>query len=194
MLVAPKFLIAIRNAATGQAQAFGGAALSVWSTLMELAWSSLIAPAMLMFQSRSVLQVLLGADGGWPTGDRDEESISLRHAWAASWWITATGVLALVASAVFASSLVFWLAPVAVPMIVTPFLIFISSSPASGRAAARLGLFATPMELEPMTVILERKAILTRWRAVAARHEVPREDDRQMDRPQVDEVETVPSA
>jgi membrane glycosyltransferase len=163
LLVMPKLLIVLRGIATGDNRSFGGTLRAFVSTLVEVLWSSLIAPLMLMYQSRSVLQVLLGADGGWPASDRDDGRVTVADAWAASWWIVVTGLLALASSIMFAPAVLIWLLPIALPMVAAPVLIAVSSRPRAGLGAARAGLFTTPAEIQPSPVIVEREAILKRW-------------------------------
>ena len=94
----------------------------------EVVFSSLIAPLMLWFQSRAVLQVLLGADGGWSAANRGGGRVSLGDAWQASRWIVLSGVLALGFTIMAAQSMIVWLVPIAGPMV--------------DRAAADLGHLA----------------------------------------------------
>ncbi|MEY4697738.1 MAG: hypothetical protein RIT14_2166, partial [Pseudomonadota bacterium] len=63
LLFLPKVLVALDAALRGRATGFGGTPRAVQSTLTELLFSSITAPIFLMFQTRSVLQVLRGADG-----------------------------------------------------------------------------------------------------------------------------------
>ena len=163
LLVMPKLLIVLRGAITGDNRQFGGFTRAFTSTVVEVLWSSLIAPLMLMYQSRSVMQVMLGADGGWPASDRDDGRITLRGAWRASWWIVLTGLAALSASYTWAPDVLLWLLPIAFPMVLAPVLISASSQPQGGRKAAAAGLFLTPSERDPGPAILERDAILKRW-------------------------------
>lgn len=169
LLLMPKFLIFLRYVATGTNRRFGGAGCAVASIVVEILWSSVLAPLMLMYQSRSVFQVLIGADSGWPAANRDDGTISLGHAWAASRWIVATGLIAIAGAAFLAPEVLLWLVPTSVPMLFAPFLIAGTSTPASGRFAAALGLFATPSEADPSPLIRERDAILARWRGNAER-------------------------
>nr|WP_272213569.1 hypothetical protein [Marinicella sp. W31]MDC2879528.1 hypothetical protein [Marinicella sp. W31] len=71
LLIGPKLLIALRSGITGEARRFGGFLAVFFSTLAEIIWSSILAPITLMYQSRSVLQILFGMDGGWPSSDRE---------------------------------------------------------------------------------------------------------------------------
>lgn len=167
LLLLPKFLILIRYVATDTNRRFGGFGCAVWSIVVEILWSSLLAPLMLMYQSRSVFQVLVGADGGWPAANRDDGTVSLGQAWTASRWIVVTGLVAIAAAAYLAPEVLVWLLPTSVPMLLAPFLIAGSSTPASGRLAAAWGLFATPDELEPSAVIRDRNRVLARWRGAS---------------------------
>ena len=58
LLLGPKLLIALRSIFDGRAQQFGGAFASLASVIIEILWSSLIAPLMLAFQTRSVIEIL----------------------------------------------------------------------------------------------------------------------------------------
>ena len=43
---------------------------------------SLMAPVLMAYQTRSVWQVLMGRDGGWPANVRGDATLTLREAWA----------------------------------------------------------------------------------------------------------------
>jgi hypothetical protein len=58
LLLLPKILIALDAAASGRAAGFGGGARAFASTFSELLMSSVMAPIILMYQTRSVFQVL----------------------------------------------------------------------------------------------------------------------------------------
>ncbi|MBC2837485.1 glucans biosynthesis glucosyltransferase MdoH [Paragemmobacter straminiformis] len=162
LLFLPKVLIVLDAALRGRVRGFGGALRATQSTLAELVLSSITAPIFLMFQTRSVLQVLRGADGGWPAQSRGDGSLTLAEAWAASHWIVTTGVVVLGAAQWFAPALVLWLLPVALPMVLAPVLIAWTSHP------SRSGLFLTPTELAAAPVMDLQDAVLTRWQMVAA--------------------------
>ena len=157
LLFLPKLLILLDAALRGRAQGFGGRLRALLSTVTELLFSSLTAPIFLMFQTRSVLQVLRGADGGWPAQSRGDGTLSFRDAWAASHWIVTTGGVVLVMAQWLSPELVLWLMPVALPMVLAPLLISWSSRP------SRSALFSTETELSPAPVMRLHDAILARW-------------------------------
>lgn len=157
LLLLPKILIAARAAISGRAQGFGGAGLAFLSTLAELVLSSLTAPVLLMYSTRSVLQVLQGRDGGWPTNNRGDGTLGWRDAFAASWWIVLIGFVGLAATWVFAPGLLLWLLPVGVPMVLGPALLRWTSLPSRGR------IMGVPTEYAPAPVMQLHDAILERW-------------------------------
>ncbi|WP_127901009.1 glucans biosynthesis glucosyltransferase MdoH [Solirhodobacter olei] len=165
LLLLPKLMIAAEAAMTGRARPFGGGLRGAVSTLWELALSSLIAPVMLMFTTRSVLQVLMRIDAGWPPNNRGDGTLSLSDAWIASRWIVATGLLLLGASWALAPELVLWLLPVSLPMMAAPLLIAWTSRPGA-RGLLRTGTEGTTPE-----VVATHDHILAAWQAAGARRE-----------------------
>jgi membrane glycosyltransferase len=159
VLIGPKFLILARGLLTGANRGFRGTIASAASVVVEIVWSSILAPIMLMFQTRSVIQVLAGLDGGWPASNREADAVSLREAWDASWWICATGFAVMAATLEFAPVLYYWLIPVCVPLMISPLLIAATSQ------SPRLSyLFAVPTEMVAPPVMREQEAVLARWR------------------------------
>jgi len=159
LLFLPKLLILLDATLRRRARAFGGGLRALQSTLAELLFSSLTAPIFLMYQTRSVLQVLRGADGGWPVQTRGDGTLSFRDAWAASHWIVTTGGLVLVMAQWLSPQLVLWLLPVALPMVLAPAIIAWSSRPSRTR------LFTIGTERSPAPVMDLHDAVLSRWEA-----------------------------
>jgi membrane glycosyltransferase len=157
LLLLPKLLIAVDAAGSGRARGFGGGMRALMSTLTELVLSSVVAPIFLMYQTRSVFQVLTGRDGGWPTNNRGDGRMTLSEAWAAGRWITLTGIIGLTAVHTLAPGLVLWLLPVGLPMILAPLVVSWFSQD------SRSGLMAVPSELNPAPVLRRHVEILRAW-------------------------------
>jgi membrane glycosyltransferase len=137
----------------------------------EIFLSTLVAPLLLLLQSRAVAQVLLGLDGGWPATHRSARGVDLRDAWAHSWWIVAFGFSLIAVTMAMAPHAVTWMLPVALPMVLAPVLISIS---ALGAHTGVPGfLFRVPQEHAPTPVMLERRRILMQWRTHATSGIVP---------------------
>ncbi len=163
VLIGPKLLIILRGLITGANRRYGGTLRVATSVIVEILWSSMLAPVMLMFQTRSVLQVLMGLDGGWPASNREAGSVSLREAWDASWWISATGFVVMAATLEFAPDLYYWLLPVCVPLMAAPLLIRLTS-----LRFDRSALFTSDGELDRPAILAEQAAILAGWRSEPA--------------------------
>ena len=161
VLVLPKFLILVRGVIDGRNRAFGGTLRAVASVICEIAFSTVLAPVMLLLQSRSVAQVLLGLDGGWPATKRGQNWISLDIALRASWWIVGLGLLTLGGTAMFAPTIAPWVAPAMLPAVFAPLLISFSSKPP--RQDKLPQLFRTDSELSPAPVIVDYRTILATW-------------------------------
>jgi membrane glycosyltransferase len=157
LLFLPKLLIVLDAALRNRTRSFGGSLRALQSTLAELLFSSLTAPIFLMFQTRSVLQVLRGADGGWPAQTRGDGTLSLSDAWAASHWFVTTGGIVLVMAQLLSPQLVPWLLPVALPMALAPVIIAWSSRP------SRTGLFTIGTEITAAPVMQLHDRVLRRW-------------------------------
>lgn len=163
VLIGPKLLIILRGLITGANRRYGGTLRVATSVIVEILWSSMLAPVMLMFQTRSVLQVLMGLDGGWPASNREAGCVSLREAWDASWWISATGFVVMAATLEFAPDLYYWLLPVCVPLMAAPLLIRLTS-----LRFDRSALFTSDGELDRPAILAEQTAILAGWRSEPA--------------------------
>lgn len=161
VLLLPKLLILIRSTIGGRNRSFGGTLRSSLSVISEIAVSTVLAPIMLCFQSKAVIEILFGLDGGWPATNRSEGRVSFSLAFAASWWVTIAGALVLAVGVAFAPDLVPWLLPVSLPAIIAPVLI---SATSRGIAGARTPvLFVVPSETSPAAVIAEQQRIYLSW-------------------------------
>jgi membrane glycosyltransferase len=157
LLVLPKFLVGLDAILTGRANDFGGAGKSMRSVLAELALSSLIAPILLAFQSRSVFQVLLGRDSGWPTNNRGDGGLSVSESWAAGRWISLCGIGGIAITQFLAPVLSLWLLPVTLPLMIAPLLIWWTSRPTSNCH------FSVPADQSKPPVVARNDAIHAAW-------------------------------
>lgn len=158
LLFLPKLAVAAQAVLTGRSKAFGGWGRTLRSTVTEIALSSLIAPILLMFQTRAVCQVLAGRDAGWPAQSREGEWLPLAVSLQATRWIVAAGGVAMAATLVWAPMLALWLIPVLGPMIAAPLIVSWLSGPSESD------LFTVPAELSPAPVIRRHMRLMRLWR------------------------------
>jgi len=147
LLLLPKLAIFGEASATGRAKGFGGALRALGSVLSEILLTALIAPVMLMYQSRAVAEVFAGKDGGWPATARGEGRLILAESWRASRWVSLFGIAVTVAVYLWVPNLIFWLLPVTLPMSIAPLLIAVTSRESTGQ------VFTTPQERAMPAVI-----------------------------------------
>ena len=127
-------------------RACGGAIRLVISALIEVILSALVAPILMLIQSGSVFQILLGRDTGWNPQRRDDGSIPLRDIVRRHRWHTAMGVLAGVSAFLIATSLFLWMSPTILGLVLAIPISWLSGQLAAGLALKRLGLLMTPEE------------------------------------------------
>ncbi|HEX7382112.1 MAG TPA: glucans biosynthesis glucosyltransferase MdoH [Nevskiaceae bacterium] len=148
LLFLPKFLAAILIIAKG-ARAFGGAFRLLVSVVLELAFSTLLAPIRMLFHTRFVLFALTGFGTQWKSPPRGDAETSWRMALSHHAFDTALGVIW--AGGVYWANpgYLWWLAPIVGALIVSVPLSVYSSRTSLGRAARRHRLLLIPEEYDP---------------------------------------------
>jgi len=149
LLIAPK-LMSVALTLRGDARGYGGAPRFLIGVVAEIVLSALVAPVLMLMQSVSVLQVLLGRDAGWATQQRDPGRLSRREAWRIH--RAHMGIGGVAAALVFALDPVmfWWSSPVYLGLIFSAPLALLLSQPELGGC---LGLFRTPEERRPPSVV-----------------------------------------
>lgn len=163
LLMMPKLLTALEAILTRRTGGFGGTRTALGSVLADFFLLSLLAPVLMAYQTRSVIQVLMGRDGGWPANRRGGAELTLAEAWEASRFVVFYGMLGLVIAHFLTTHIFWWVLPVVVPMIMAPVLIARTSQPAAvGRTPGRR-LFTTPAETVLPPILRLHDQILARW-------------------------------
>jgi membrane glycosyltransferase len=160
VLLAPKLfgLVLMLLNAEGRRRA-GGAVRLVASTVIEILLSALMAPILMVIQSGSVFQILLGRDTGWQPQRRDDGSIPLRDIVRRHRWHTVLGLLTGVSAFMIATSLFLWMSPTIVGLILAIPLSWLSGRLSAGLALKRLGLLMIPEETRTPAVVQRANAL-----------------------------------
>ena len=167
VLLAPKgfgLLIALGQGDTRRGS--GGALGLILSTLVEIVMSSLLAPIMMLIQSGSVMQILLGRDTGWNPQRRDDGSIPLGDILRRHRSHVILGFITLVAGLLISPSLVAWMSPTIAGLILAIPLSWASGQRSIGLFLKHIGLLRTPEETSPPEIAV-RANILARELAQA---------------------------
>jgi len=138
----------------------GGMVRGFVSVVLEIVVSALIAPIMMLMQTRAVTEILLGRDAGWSAQRRDDGAITraelVRHYMAP----TVLG-LVLAASAYSVSlPLLLWMSPVLVGLILAMPVVAATSRAAVGRRMRSVGLLLTPEERTPPAVLIRANELV----------------------------------
>ncbi|MEY6430814.1 glucans biosynthesis glucosyltransferase MdoH [Thioalkalicoccus limnaeus] len=147
MLFLPKILALVLLAARPPlARRFGGLPRAGFSVLLESLLSVLLAPVLMLFQSKFVLAILLRQNVGWPTQRRGDHGTGLAEAIAAHAYQTLIGVTAGLIAYYQVPSFFPWFTPVLAGLILAVPVSMITSRTSFGRSARRLGLFLAAEE------------------------------------------------
>ncbi|HWG04189.1 MAG TPA: glucans biosynthesis glucosyltransferase MdoH [Beijerinckiaceae bacterium] len=160
VLLTPKFLgllIAIMQKRTRRR--CGGIIRLVVSALFETLISALIAPIMMVIQTGSVMQIVFGRDTGWNPQRRDDGSIPFRAIVRRHRSHVALGLVTLVAGLLISPSLVAWMSPTIVGLLLAIAISWASGQLAIGLAFKRVGLLVTPEEAEPPPIAIRANAL-----------------------------------
>ncbi len=146
-------------------RAAGGLFEVLWSFVFEVVGSALIAPIMMLVHTGAVFSVLMGRDSGWKPQRRDDGSVPLRDLIHRHRWHMGAGLALLAAGYADSISLVAWLSPTILGLILAIPVSGLTASPAFGRAIMHLGLLRTPEETAPPAVLETMRAHLPRYEA-----------------------------
>jgi membrane glycosyltransferase len=134
-------------------QGAGGAARVLFGTAIELVYSTLLAPAMMLFQSKFVAKTLLGGNIGWAMQNRDDGGIPWPVAFRAHLGHMLLGLgVGLLAFAID-PNLALWLSPLAAGLILAVPIAQLSSRRDLGAWLRRRRLFLIPEETAPPPVL-----------------------------------------
>ncbi len=155
LLLAPKVIGYIAMLFDPEARrGFGGGIRAFFSMLFETLVSGLIAPVMMLIQSASVVDILLGRDSGWNAQRRDDGALPWRDVIGRYWRHTLFGIIMGIAAYEVSFSLFIWMTPVIAGLLLAIPLVQWTASPAMGRGLRRMGLLVGPEDTTPPPVLL----------------------------------------
>jgi membrane glycosyltransferase len=154
MLFLPKILaLALLARDSELGRRFGGLARASLSVLIESLISVLLAPVLMLFQSKFVAAILLRTTVGWPAQQRGDHQTGFAEA------LGAHGVHTLIAfgagwlTYTYVPSFFWWFTPVLAGLALSIPVSMITSRTSLGLLARRLGLFLTPEEADEPRVL-----------------------------------------
>ena len=167
VLLAPKLFGLIIAIVQGQTRrGSGGMIRLIASTLLEVLMSSLIAPIMMVIQTGSVAQIVLGRDTGWNPQRRDDGSIPLSDIIRRHRSHVALGVVTLIAGLLISPSLAAWMSPTIAGLILAVAISWASGQLGIGLWLKRFGLLLTPEETTPPPIAVRANALTAQLAAL----------------------------
>ncbi len=160
ILLAPKLfglLLTLFN--TKLRRAGGGAFRLVVSALIEVLFSAVFAPIMMLIQSGSVFQILLGRDTGWNPQRRDDGSIPFKDIVRRHRTHAVLGVVTGISAFMIATSLFAWMSPTIVGLVLAIPLSWASGQLGIGLWLKRHRLLITPEEGDPPGIAVRANAL-----------------------------------
>ena len=165
VLLMPKvFGLALALADDRTRERCGGAPRMTVSWLIEIVFSALLAPIMMVIQTGAVLRILMGIDSGWNPQRRDDGSVPFTTIAVSHLSHMLLGFVTLVAGLLISPSLVAWMSPTIAGLLLAALLTWGTGQLAIGLALRRRGLLLTPEETAPPPIVLQA----ARWREALA--------------------------
>jgi membrane glycosyltransferase len=128
-------------------RAWGRTDKLILSVILETALSALVAPIMMLSQTKALIDILCGRDAGWSAQKREDGSIVWRDAARHHHLHGLTGVGLGVFLFWVSPQTFVWAIPVVTGLILAAPLAVLTADPGIGARFLRWGLFATPEEL-----------------------------------------------
>ncbi len=155
ILFAPKLLGYIATLMSGfERRGFRNAIGGFASVLFESLLSGLMAPTMMLMQSRAVVDIALGRDSGWQPQRRDDGQLTGAESLRTYLWPTIIGALLSVSAYLISWSLFLWMTPVLIGLILAAPIATWTSSPKLGSRLKAAGILLTREESEPPPILL----------------------------------------
>lgn len=126
--------------------------------LLEILMSALVAPVMMLFHTRFVVSTLLGKKVVWNAQQRGDGRVLFKEAAVVHGGHTLVGLAIGIGGYLWAPTLLPWLLPIVLGLIVAIPLSMLLGSVRVGRALARHGLLLIPEETAPPDVIQRQHA------------------------------------
>ncbi len=158
MLIFPKFLGLAVYLKQNHGKDIGSKRGAIASVLVEIVFSALMAPIMMMFQSKFVLDVFAGRDAGWKTQNRTDSSTPLLTAWERHKWHMGLGVLTTVVVYLYAYELFWWMLPITLGLMFSIPISMLTSKASAGRWCKKHKLFMIPEEVKEPQIISKASA------------------------------------
>jgi membrane glycosyltransferase len=146
-----------------RARAFGGGVNMTVSLVLEILFSVLLAPILMIFHSFFVVEAILGVEEKWNLQNRNDQQLSWGHCVKAYGGVTVLGILSCLAARSLLPEYFWWFSPICFSWMCSIPLARWTSSVELGRRSREAGLFLIPEEREmpaELKQVREEQALL----------------------------------
>jgi membrane glycosyltransferase len=165
-LLVPRLLGVLLVLIDGPARRGAGGAFRVLvGTVVELLYSTLLAPAMMLFQSKFVAKTLLGGTIEWTTQNRDDGDIPWPVAFKAHIGHMLLGLFVGLLSFAIDPNLFFWLSPLVAGLVLAVPIAQLSSRRDLGQWLRQRNFFLIPEETTPPPVLARAHEVFADFQA-----------------------------
>ena len=168
MLILPKFWGWVETVCCRERRRSQGGGLRLMaSVIIESLVSCLMAPAMMVFHTRFVLNTLRGRKITWNSQNRDESQLGWSTAWKNFGAISVVG--GLISTGVLCSGVpsLWWFLPISIGWASTMPLAMLSSRASVGRFLLGWKLLLIPEEINPPSVLLYKQCARSFMESIA---------------------------
>ena len=144
LLIGPKIMgAALVLSRPRERRAFGGGVQIIKGMCAEIFLSALLAPILMVANTKAVLKILCGQDAGWHAQQRDADGITWADAFRSMRWQMGVG-LGFCAALAFRPDLATFFIPIVGPLLLAAPIAVWTSRRATGEALAAKGYLVTP--------------------------------------------------
>ena len=144
-----------------------GVARLLAGCLVEMVFSILIAPILMLTQTRAIFEILTGKDSGWSAQRRDGDAHELPSLLQFHAGHLAVGIALTIVCLLASTYVAAWMGPIIVGLLLSVAISHVTSKTAPGWLAKVL---ATPEDLKSPAIVAAVAAVHPDWRALLTRN------------------------
>jgi membrane glycosyltransferase len=143
-----------------------GVARLLSGALVEMLLSILVAPVLMLRQTRAIIEILIGKDSGWSAQRRDGEAPALSQLLRFHAGHLVTGVALAVVCLLASLYVAAWMGPIIAGLLLSVGISHVTARTAPGWLA---NVLATPEDIRPPAIVAAVGAIYPDWRTLLAK-------------------------
>jgi membrane glycosyltransferase len=137
--------------------------------LIEMLFSILVAPILMLTQTTAVIEILSGKDSGWSAQRRDGDAPELGQLLRFHLWHEVLGVVLAVTCALISLYVFAWMSPIILGLLLAVGFSYVTSRQASTWIA---GALATSEDLQPPAIVAAVERGYAEWATLVAKRQV----------------------